>query len=298
MQQDAFPGEDISDRPLPAAVVPALIALHRTVTGPAAGIAAVDLQAGAGGDPMTAAGPTDRSAHPERTARLRSPSRARGSSHPRPGGSPATRSGCWWPTGTTGRLSDTHFSELPRFLHDGDLVVVNTSGTLAAELVGRDTLGREIEVRLSTQLPAGLWTVELRRSGQPYFDAPAGLRSICPAADGRRCSPPTPSIPKGSGCGWRRRDSRPAAQLPVHPRPTHPVRVHPGRVADLGLPERLRHRAGIGRDAQRRPAVHPRDPHPIGGRRGRNHARSSSIPGSPPSKPPSPRIPSTSGCRR
>jgi S-adenosylmethionine:tRNA ribosyltransferase-isomerase len=79
-----------------------------------------------------------------------------------------------------GSLIDTHFSELPRFLHDGDLVVINTSGTLAAELVGRDTGGRETEVRLSTQLPAGLWTVELRRSGQPYFDAPAGLRLDLP----------------------------------------------------------------------------------------------------------------------
>ena len=103
-----------------------------------------------------------------------------------------------------GSLIDTHFSELPRFLHDGDLVVINTSGTLAAELVGRDSQDRETEVRLSTQFPAGLWTVELRRSGQPYFTAPGDSDSSSPPAARSPCSPPTPSIPKGSGCGWRR----------------------------------------------------------------------------------------------
>ena len=33
-------------------------------------------------------------------------------------------------------LVHTHFSELPRFLDEGDLVVLNTSGTLAAEVDG------------------------------------------------------------------------------------------------------------------------------------------------------------------
>jgi S-adenosylmethionine:tRNA ribosyltransferase-isomerase len=69
-------------------------------------------------------------------------------------------------------LEHSHFSELPRFLHEGDLVVVNTSGTLAAELDGTaapdDT---PVQVHLSTQLPAGLWTLEVRRDGQPVLDA-------------------------------------------------------------------------------------------------------------------------------
>jgi S-adenosylmethionine:tRNA ribosyltransferase-isomerase len=66
------------------------------------------------------------------------------------------------------------FSELPRFLEEGDLVVINTSGTLAAEICGTGLRGRPVEVHLSTQLPAGLWTVELREAGQPYFQAAAG----------------------------------------------------------------------------------------------------------------------------
>ena len=36
-----------------------------------------------------------------------------------------------------GRLVHSHFSELPRFLDEGDLIVVNTSGTLAAAVPGR-----------------------------------------------------------------------------------------------------------------------------------------------------------------
>ena len=37
-------------------------------------------------------------------------------------------------TKSDGSLVHSHFSELPRFLDEGDLVVINTSGTLAAEL--------------------------------------------------------------------------------------------------------------------------------------------------------------------
>jgi S-adenosylmethionine:tRNA ribosyltransferase-isomerase len=80
-----------------------------------------------------------------------------------------------------GSLVHATFAELPRFLHDGDLVVVNTSGTLAAEIpvVGPDANG--LVVRLSTQLPADLWTVELRRAGAPFFDASAGEAVDLPA---------------------------------------------------------------------------------------------------------------------
>jgi S-adenosylmethionine:tRNA ribosyltransferase-isomerase len=66
------------------------------------------------------------------------------------------------------------FSDLPSVLEEGDLVVVNTSGTLAAELAATDPNGRPLVVHLSTELPAGLWTIELRREGQPYFAGRAG----------------------------------------------------------------------------------------------------------------------------
>ena len=68
----------------------------------------------------------------------------------------------------------SHFSELPRFLDEGDLVVINTSGTLAAAVPGVDRAGRDVEVHFSTCLPADLWTVELRRGDEPWFGARPG----------------------------------------------------------------------------------------------------------------------------
>jgi S-adenosylmethionine:tRNA ribosyltransferase-isomerase len=73
-----------------------------------------------------------------------------------------------------GQLVHTTFSELPRFLDDGDLVVINTSGTLPASVTGTDSRGRDVEVHLSTRLPAGLWTLELRRLAEAVLDASAG----------------------------------------------------------------------------------------------------------------------------
>jgi S-adenosylmethionine:tRNA ribosyltransferase-isomerase len=61
------------------------------------------------------------------------------------------------------RLVHSHAHDLPQFLDDGDLVVVNTSGTLAAAL---DALGEDatpLVVHLSQRLRGGLWMVELRR---------------------------------------------------------------------------------------------------------------------------------------
>jgi S-adenosylmethionine:tRNA ribosyltransferase-isomerase len=80
-----------------------------------------------------------------------------------------------------GSLVHTHFSELPRLLDEGDLVVVNTSGTLAAAVPATDPEGRELELHLSTNLPADLWTVELRNGHEPWFEARAGDELRLPA---------------------------------------------------------------------------------------------------------------------
>lgn len=73
-----------------------------------------------------------------------------------------------------GTVVDSHFSALVHFLQEGDLVVINTSGTLAAEIDGVDARGRQTQVHLSTQLPGGLWTVELRRDGEAWLGAAPG----------------------------------------------------------------------------------------------------------------------------
>jgi S-adenosylmethionine:tRNA ribosyltransferase-isomerase len=84
----------------------------------------------------------------------------------------------------TGALEDSYFAEIPRFLNEGDLVVINTSGTLAAAVSGTDTTGRQLEVHLSTRLPAGLWTLELRTGSDPFFGSSPG--EVIELADGGR----------------------------------------------------------------------------------------------------------------
>jgi S-adenosylmethionine:tRNA ribosyltransferase-isomerase len=76
------------------------------------------------------------------------------------------------------RIIHTRFRDLPGLLAPGDLLVINTSGTLNAALPARRGDGTELELHLSTHLPAGLWIVELRRpdgvATQPIFDAKPG----------------------------------------------------------------------------------------------------------------------------
>src|SRR5438552_15681970 len=67
-----------------------------------------------------------------------------------------------------GHLVHANFNELPRFLDAGDLVVVNTSGTLAAALDATGPDGALLTVHLSTRLPADLWVVEVRRDGERF----------------------------------------------------------------------------------------------------------------------------------
>jgi S-adenosylmethionine:tRNA ribosyltransferase-isomerase len=60
------------------------------------------------------------------------------------------------------RIVHTRFRELPRFLAPGDLVVVNDSCTLPAELAARRADGTEFPLRLSTRLDNRQWALEPR----------------------------------------------------------------------------------------------------------------------------------------
>ncbi len=70
------------------------------------------------------------------------------------------------------------FGELASVLDAGDLVVVNTSATLAAAAPGRRTGGERVIVHFATPAPGGLWIIELRRL------APGGNRPLRDAARG------------------------------------------------------------------------------------------------------------------
>jgi S-adenosylmethionine:tRNA ribosyltransferase-isomerase len=60
----------------------------------------------------------------------------------------------------TGEVTGHRFTDLPDLLEAGDVLVVNTSGTLAAAV---PVLGGEFEVHLSTELADGRTLVEVRR---------------------------------------------------------------------------------------------------------------------------------------
>jgi S-adenosylmethionine:tRNA ribosyltransferase-isomerase len=62
-------------------------------------------------------------------------------------------------------LEHARFTDLPRWLESGDLLVVNTSGTMNAALIATAADGEEFELHVSTRLPGGFWTVELRVPG-------------------------------------------------------------------------------------------------------------------------------------
>jgi len=70
------------------------------------------------------------------------------------------------------------FRDLPSFLAAGDVLVINTSGTLNAALNATRADGTPLELHLSTHLPADVWIVEVRRptgnASAPFYEATAG----------------------------------------------------------------------------------------------------------------------------
>jgi S-adenosylmethionine:tRNA ribosyltransferase-isomerase len=94
-------------------------------------------------------------------------------------------------------VTDTHFSELPRFLDAGDLLVVNNSATMPAALdaVYGDL---DLELHLSTPLPTDekKWVIELRMADEPFDAVDVGawialpgqgrVEILAPYLDGRR----------------------------------------------------------------------------------------------------------------
>jgi S-adenosylmethionine:tRNA ribosyltransferase-isomerase len=91
-------------------------------------------------------------------------------------------------------LRHARFSGLGRFLSPGDVLVVNTSATLAAAVDGRRTDGTVVTVHFSTLLDDGSWLVELRPPGRatgPVTDAQVGERVELPAGAALTLRTPT-----------------------------------------------------------------------------------------------------------
>src|SRR5947207_15312606 len=76
------------------------------------------------------------------------------------------------------RVVHTRFRNIVHFLRAGDLLVINTSGTMNAALHATRADGTQLELHLSTHLPADLWTVEVRsfsgKSTKTFYDVQVG----------------------------------------------------------------------------------------------------------------------------
>jgi S-adenosylmethionine:tRNA ribosyltransferase-isomerase len=70
----------------------------------------------------------------------------------------------------TGALVHSTFALLPSFLDAGDLVVLNTSGTLPASLQALAPDGTRVGIHLSTQLDGDRWVVEPRAGAERWPD--------------------------------------------------------------------------------------------------------------------------------
>jgi S-adenosylmethionine:tRNA ribosyltransferase-isomerase len=76
------------------------------------------------------------------------------------------------------KVVHTQFRRLTDHLRPGDLLVINTSGTMKASLDAVRADGSPLEFHLSTHLPADLWSIELRQptpdGSLPFYAASSG----------------------------------------------------------------------------------------------------------------------------
>jgi S-adenosylmethionine:tRNA ribosyltransferase-isomerase len=104
------------------------------------------------------------------------------------------------------RVAHVRFSDLPDHLRPGDLLVVNTSATLAAALdAERPGLG-PVAVHVSAVLPDGGWAVELRaptHATGPVRDAARGQLVVLPGGVVLRLEEPWPDPAVARARLWR-----------------------------------------------------------------------------------------------
>lgn len=83
-----------------------------------------------------------------------------------------------------GGVTHTRFDRLPDFLRAGDVLVINTSGTLKAALDVKREDGMSLELHLSTRLQEDTWAVEIRqwqgKESRPFTAARPGERLALP----------------------------------------------------------------------------------------------------------------------
>ena len=100
------------------------------------------------------------------------------------------------------RVFHARFRDLGDFLKSGDVLVINTSGTMNAALEAEREDGTKLELHLSTRLPADLWTVEVRipegSATEPFRSARAGETLRLPGRATATLHVPYPRNARGS----------------------------------------------------------------------------------------------------
>ena len=88
----------------------------------------------------------------------------------------------------TNRVVHTRFRQIEDFLEPGDVLVINTSGTLNAALPATRSDGTLLELHLSTHLPTNRWVVEMRayqdnreKTTKPFYNIYPGESFELPA---------------------------------------------------------------------------------------------------------------------
>ncbi|HZJ07121.1 MAG TPA: S-adenosylmethionine:tRNA ribosyltransferase-isomerase [Nocardioidaceae bacterium] len=105
-----------------------------------------------------------------------------GSTHDRTAGQPPeyrglARDGVRLLVATESGITHARFRELPEFLSPGDLLVVNNSATIAAEVDGHRRGRGAVVLHAAAELADGSWVVELRSApdaSRPVLDAERG----------------------------------------------------------------------------------------------------------------------------
>ena len=107
----------------------------------------------------------------------------------------------------TNQVVHTRFRHIADFLEPGDVVVINTSGTLNAALPAIRFDGKHYELHLSTHLPANHWVVEMRayqdnkeKMTTPFYDIQEGESFELP--EGARVTLHIPYAPGKSRRLW------------------------------------------------------------------------------------------------
>ncbi len=103
----------------------------------------------------------------------------------------------------TDAVTHARFRDFPDFLAPGDVVVINTSGTLNAALPALSPAGYAWELHLSTHLPGDLWSAEVRvvagKATRPLRADLAGVTLALPAGGRARILSPYPAHSSAPG---------------------------------------------------------------------------------------------------